>query len=257
MRDPNKLNSIESGRLNILKIQNPPPCDYVDWDLNDDREMRKYIQTVERTVRQSFEYTSMIAYLRENLNMNSCSFFENVSNSEYSKVRIEIHHDPLSLFDIASIVTRKRLFFNENMDEELTAMEIMLQHYETHIGLIPLSETVHQLVHNRYLFIPTDKLFGHYKTFVNMYSDFITPEQKEAIDNIEEATKIYSEDQYKEILDKKFMYVDFNSESALPYAEVKQLLESRVQQLEAPKPQITYINNNKPLIIWSRPSTLK
>ena len=199
MRDPNKLNSMESGRLNILKIQNPPPCDYMDWDLNDDREMRKYIQTVERTVRQSFEYTSMIAYLRENLNMNSCSFFENVSNSEYSKVRIEIHHDPLSLFDIASIVTRKRLFFNENMDEEMTAMEIMLQHYETHIGLIPLSETVHQLVHNRYLFIPTDKLFGHYKTFVNMYSDFITPEQKEAIDNIEEATKIYSEYQYKEI----------------------------------------------------------
>lgn len=235
MRDPYKLNSIEPETPNLIKIEDPPEYDYEDWDLNDPKDLKKYIFTVEKTVRQSIEYSNMIAYLRENLNMNQCSFFANVTNAESRKVRIEIHHEPLSLYDIAEIVTRKRLAYNENMDEELTAKEILIEHYRLHIGLIPLSETAHELAHNRYLFIPTTKLFGNYKKFLELYNPYIMPEQKEYIDNIEEATRYYSDKNYKDLLEQKYVYIDFSGENILPYAEIKRILAERVSLLDSDK----------------------
>ena len=83
--------------------------------------------------------------------MNKCSFYENVSNIDSNDIKIEIHHEPISLYDICIIVYNKRNFFHENLSELLK--EVMLLHYKLLIGLIPLAETVHELVHNKYLFI--------------------------------------------------------------------------------------------------------
>lgn len=236
MRDPNNLNETEELK-NVIELKNIPVYDVEDWDLNDPKEFNQYLKTVEHCVRNSHEYKQMIDFLRENLHMNQCSFLENVSNSEYSSIKIHIHHDPLSLFDIAGIVTRKRIFYAENLDEELTAKEIMLCHYNLLVGLIPLSETVHELVHNRYLFIPTSKIFGHYKIFVDIYKDFILPEQMEYINSIEEATKMYSDNQYKGLLEKKYVYLDINDgKNLLPTQEdIKQLLAGKMELLEKPK----------------------
>lgn len=234
MRNPTSLNSTESPHPNIIKITNPPEYDIMEWDLDDPKDYKKFISTVEKCVRGSYEYKQMISYLRKNLHMNQCSFFSNVSSEDFNKVRIEIHHEPLSLYDIVKIVIRKRQFYMENLDEELVAKEVMMLHYKLIIGLIPLSETVHELVHNKYIFIPTTKVFGHYKAFVNLYKQFIFPEEMEVLDDIERATACYTDDQYKDVLARNYIYIDFTGETTLPpYKEIKALMESRMKLLES------------------------
>ena len=62
------------------------------------------MQTVEKTVRSSYEYKALVNYLREYMDMNQCAFYQSVSNADNLKVHIEIHHEPLSLYDICLIV---------------------------------------------------------------------------------------------------------------------------------------------------------
>lgn len=231
MRDPNKLNPIYSNQPNSINLKNPPVYDIEDWDLNDQKEYRKYVREVKKIVRGSFEYKQMIDFLKENVGMTACSFFENVNNVDYSHVRIEIHHEPLTLDDIVDIVTRKRIFYAEDLNEEMTAMEVMMLHYKLLVGLIPLSETVHELVHNRYLFIPSDKVYGNYREFLKIYDQFILPEQKEYIEAIEEATGEFNDKVMEDLLSTKYVYVNADYGYQLPsYEQVQHLLEQKKEE---------------------------
>jgi hypothetical protein len=70
----------------------------------------------------------------------------------------------------------KRMRNAEPMFIEAVAHEVLFCHYNLMVGLIPLSETVHEMVHNLYLFIPLDKLFGYYKLFIEAYYEYIPEE---------------------------------------------------------------------------------
>ena len=202
MRDPNcmvKTYELDAPPLTI-EMHEIPDYDLYDFDLNDEKSFKKYIQTIERVVRSSFEYKEMVKYLREYMDMNQCAFYQNINNTDNTKVRIEIHHEPLSLFDICLIVYNKRVSFNEPLDEEYVAKEVMYHHYNLMVGLIPLAETVHELVHASYLFVPTTAVLGKYKEFVNMYQPYMSPEQLEVLENIEAATTVYNSDDAKTIL---------------------------------------------------------
>ena len=210
MRDPDGL--VSSYELEcpptVIEMKDVPEYNLYDFDLSDEKSFRKYIQTIEKTVRTSFEYRQMVQYLREYMDMNKCAFYENVSNIDTTKVHIEIHHEPLSLYDICLIVYNKRVAFNEPLDEEFVAKEVMYLHYNLMVGLIPLAETVHQLVHAQYLFVPTTAVLGKYREFVNRYEPYMLPEQIETLDHIEEATKTYNMNDAETILSKNYIYVD-------------------------------------------------
>ena len=103
---------------NYIDLPELDPYTKPDYDLNDDKEYEHYLRDIEKVVRGSFEYQHMVGFLRENLDMNQCSFYEGVSNLASTKIRIEIHHEPLSLYDIVSIVARKRAHFGESLEVE-------------------------------------------------------------------------------------------------------------------------------------------
>ena len=124
MRNPYTLNEVTIDNSDIIKIDTLPEYDIVDWDLFDPKDFKKYMTTVERIVRNSFEYRQMVKYLRENFNMNSCSFYENVSNENSRRIKIHIHHDPITLYDMCVIVFNKRMFYHEDMSEEMLAKEV-------------------------------------------------------------------------------------------------------------------------------------
>jgi hypothetical protein len=245
MRDPDNMHkSYEyvDEVPNLIVIKDLPPYDIHDYDLNDDKEFKKYLYAVEKKVRNSFEYHQMIAYLREFLDMNKCSFYLNVNNINTTKIKIEIHHEPLSLFDIVSIVYNKRAFFNEDLSEEMVAKEVMYHHYNLEVGLIPLAETVHELVHNQYLFVPTTRVLGNYRKFVNDYGQFMSPEQKDCLERIEQASDLY-EDDYKDILSKKYIYVDMSGAFNLPRTEdIINMIKGRINDLvNNPPPQTSQL----------------
>ena len=216
----------------VIEMKNIPEYNIYDFDLADEKSFKKYIQTLEKTVRSSFEYKALIQYLREYMDMNQCAFYQNVNNADTTKVRIEIHHEPLSLYDICLIVYNKRLAFNEPLDEDYVAKEVMYLHYNLMVGLIPLAETVHQLVHAQYLFVPTTAVLGKYREFVNMYKPYMLPEQLEALDHIEEATKVYDDMDAKTLLSKNYIYIDMSGSYKLPQTkDIIAMVKSRIKEI--------------------------
>lgn len=243
MRDPNRLNEATLSDPNVIILENIPKYDIVDWDLNDEKEMRKYILLVKRLIRNSFEYKQMVKYLKEEVGMNTCIFFPNLSCADNKRIKIHIHHEPLTIEDIIGIVIRKRMFFFEDMDEEETAKEVMMLHYKMMVGLVPLSETAHTAVHNRFLFVPMNIVFGNVDAFLSLYDQFILPEQKEYIDNIKEATETYDHQRNLDILQKKYIYIDQGENNNLleNYAKVRQVLDRKVEQIESGNPNLQII----------------
>ena len=240
MRDPNCM--VKTYELDVppltIEMHEIPDYDLYDFDLNDEKSFKKYIQTIERVVRSSFEYKEMVKYLREYMDMNQCAFYQNVNNTDNTKVRIEIHHEPLSLFDICLIVYNKRVAFNEPLDEEYVAKEVMYHHYNLMVGLIPLAETVHELVHASYLFVPTTAVLGKYKEFVNMYQPYMSPEQLEVLENIEAATAVYDSDEAKTILSTNYIYVDLSGAYQMPRTEdIVIMLKSRIREIVDQSPK--------------------
>ena len=190
MREFEQMPTIDKNFNTTIAISDIPEFCVQEYDLFDEKEKKRYIEDVKKSVRSSYEYHAMVAYLKENMDMRRCSFLENVQNyGNGCKVRIELHHHPFTLEDIVQIVLAKRIAFQESIDLELTAKEVMYLHYNLMIGLIPLSQTAHELLHNNYIFIPNHKVYGNYKKFVNLYYNFIDPELLDRFDRLEEITE--------------------------------------------------------------------
>lgn len=219
-------NSTDKEILNMSKI---PDYDLEDWEFRDAKDFTKYIKFLEQTVRSSVEYREYIQYLRNAFEMNRCTIYMNVTNNLTNNIKIEVHHDPLTLYDICLIIFRKRQAAGEPLDEDNVAKEVMWCHYNGMIGLIPLSETVHELVHNGVLFIPTTHVFGNYKLFVEMYRPFFTIEQTDMLNEIERESQNYDINKFKEILAHKKLYINdgFNTEDN----EIVDALKNRKQEL--------------------------
>ena len=190
MVDPDQIQIQEHNLSSNITLTSKeiPECDIECWCLEDDKDYEKFIRTVENTVRRSFEYREFIKYIRENFGMDKCAFLKDVNNKETYGIKIEIHHYPFSLRDIADIVVRKRSYYKESLSVQMVAKEIMQLHYKLMIGLIPLSETVHELFHSSRLFIPIDKVVGRYRLFMDVYKPFISSEQLDTVERIEKYT---------------------------------------------------------------------
>lgn len=137
------------------------------------KDQEKYIKNVEAVVRKSLEYKNYIQFLKENLDMNQCTVLKNVISKSGKKYRIEIHHEPFTLFDIVQTVITKRLELGESISELLVADEIMGLHYEGKVGLIPLTVTMHELVHSGRIFIPLQFVYQDYSGFYQEYGQYI------------------------------------------------------------------------------------
>lgn len=250
MRDPNNLHSFyeyADDVKGVVQIKELPPFEIPDYDLNDDKDVKKYLTDIERVIRGSYEYRyKWLKYLRDYVDMNKCSFYENVTNVDTTKIKIEIHHDPLSLYDIVSIVYNKRVFFRESLEVEMVAKEVMYHHFALSIGVIPLAETVHELVHNQYLFVPTSKVYGNYRKFIDEYRDFIPVETMDALNNIEELSQVYNADEYQNLLQRKYIYVDVTGAYNLPKLEtIAQLMKHRIKVILNENEDTNQAQNNK------------
>ena len=229
MRDNTNI-TITTDEKDVFKLENLPPFDIADYDLNDEKDLRKYLFDAERIVRNSYLYKNLISFLREHVDMTKCSFYENVNNIDSYSIKIHIHHAPLTLFDIVSIVFRKRLENKEPLNINLLAKEVIFLHYMMLVGLIPLSETVHELVHNGFLFIPTDKVFGKYRDFVSIYEKYIDPQLMKTLEIAEEYTKTYDMMKETKVLESKMVYLDPSGIYEFPkWEELSKLMKENVK----------------------------
>jgi len=190
--------------LNIPKVSKVR----MEYVVMSDKDKIKLIKDVERLVRKSLEYKQYIRFLRDEINMSECAFFENINNKNgNSGISIEIHHEPIDLFSIVNVVIDKWIDLDMDLNPILIAEEVMRLHYKNQVGLVPLSVTVHQLVHDGKIFIPLQNVYGDYLSFIEEYGPYVS-------DNISNVlqTKLRMSKEIENpdtsILEKKYIYLD-------------------------------------------------
>jgi hypothetical protein len=240
MIDPNSIMHIEdaevktkANQFQVLKFDSIPQYDTDTYDIYSDKDFKRFIFDVEREVRGSIEYKRLIKFLKDNMGLNESPFQENITSRDGNRISMELHHTPFTLFDISLIVFNKRLYYNESLELEAVAKEVTKLHYYLVVGLVSLSKTEHELVHKSYLFVPCNKVMGNYGKFIDYYHKFMTPEQLELIDRIEQYSQTYNESQNEVILQNNLITLDTSNAYELPkFDEVKSLMESKVQEIQ-------------------------
>jgi len=186
-------------------------------DISDSKLLSKYIKKVERIVRTSFEYRKYINFLKNELDMSRCTFFNEIDIKKVKKVQIEFHHHPFTLYDIVYILINKALRTMDIAEDTfinplIIADEVCELHFRNEVGLIPLSTTVHELAHNGDIFIPVNLVFGNLKTFVKKYKEFI-PEELEL--KLEIYKDISKANQNIPVLEKNIRYIQIEDRKKL------------------------------------------
>lgn len=249
MRDANEMPTVEydGEKYKIINLGALPSFDLPDYDLTDDKQLNKYMDSIKKIVRGSWEYSRYVKFLRMNMEMNQCGFYENINNADTFKIKIHIHHEPFTLPNVISIVFNKRVANRELLAENMVAKEVMFLHYLMMVGLIPLSETVHELVHNNYLYIPMDKVLGYVDKFIDSYGAWIDPDLRDMYERNLEFTRNYNENLAKNIhlLEKKPIYVDASGAYDLPPLQtVIDFMNDKIKSIRSAREE-----ENKPKLI--------
>lgn len=194
--------------IKIEKYTTPEEMEY-NITLATDRDQIKFIKRVETLVRTSMEYRDYINFLKDYVNMKHCAFFNNIENSQGSKVRIEIHHEPLTLFDIVQTVLNKHLDEGIPINDLFIADEVMELHYKNQVGLIPLSKSVHQIVHNGTdIIIPLNMVYGEYAKFIEEYNDYLDESVVSKLERKINETKTINTEKIAGKLTPQYVYVE-------------------------------------------------
>lgn len=153
-------------------------------DVFDEVNLKKFIKSVERTVRSSREYKKYIENLRTNVHaLNYDTVMSNISNTDTA---LEFHHYPLSLYEISEILILDHLANKDNITSFSIAKEIMECHFKNKIGLVSLTKTNHELAHDGAIFLHKNQIFGKYEEFINEHPGGISMDIRNKINRLNE-----------------------------------------------------------------------
>ena len=203
---------IEEVTVKLGVIPRAQRYDTAEWQ--DPKKFVKVIKKIESYIRSSYEYRAYMTYLKECLNMNSCFYLSHAHTERNGKYKIEIHHGPLTLFDITCAVFIRYFgphSIKKNPNFFKVSNAVMKAHYELKVGLIPLSVTAHELIHTGDIFVPLDHYFGNYHAFLEEYDNYLPEEIKSMVKTQERLTKEWNEGSALKtptVLTKQFTYLE-------------------------------------------------
>ena len=174
--------------------------------VTNDRQKVKLIKSIETYIRSSLEYKDLIKYLKDYIDMNQCEFFQNFDGRQKTGL-IQIHHEPFDLFSITQTVMNRQEKEFGYINELQVAEEVMRLHYRGLVGLIPLSVTVHELVHDGKIIVPLNCVYGKFVQFVKEYYDYIDDIYIDMLTKkIDQTKNLKAEDM--SILSVRYIYTD-------------------------------------------------
>ena len=200
----------ENDNIEVMVIDNPGEYEYQE-SYETDTQKEAIVKQAEALCRASMEYSDYIAYLRSNVGMDACAFFNNISKANSKKIRIEVHHAPLTLFDIIKLVLDRAIRTGDEINPMLLAEEATRIHYMNQVGLIPLSKTLHEVVHNSdKLVIPMYMVYGDFRAFLENFSEELEMKEnshiKAKIQKMIDQTRELN-DKSSDVLKEKFTYI--------------------------------------------------
>ena len=229
MRVPKNTNTKGIANIKHVHVDKPILIPRLPVITNDKQRVN-LVKKIESYCRCSMEYSDLIAYLRKYVNMDECTFLTNFKAGK-RKGMIEIHHSPFTLFSLVDIVMRKHEDLIGSIDEFDVCEEVMRLHYSGLVGLIPLSITCHQLVHDDRLQVPLWCVYGRFVEFTKQYYEWIPDETLASLSEQAKLSKKFKEDPESfrdmlKILDVQYLYLDVEGEqkmSSSEYATTKNL----------------------------------
>ena len=200
----------EKENIEVVVIDNPGEFEFQE-SYETDTEKENIVKHAEALCRASMEYADYISYLRANVGMDACAFFNNISKANNKKIRIEVHHAPLTLYDITKLVLDRTIRTGEEVNCMLIAEEVTRIHYMNQVGLIPLSKTLHEVVHNSdKLVIPMYMVYGDFRSFLEHFSEELEMKEnkhiKDKIEKMIENTRALNDKSF-DVLKEKFTYI--------------------------------------------------
>jgi len=155
-------------------------------DMPEDLDART-IKYIEKEIRNSYEYKSYIKYLKDELDLTRCSLLPNM-DSRVLPVNLEFHHFPFTLYDITETIG-KSVINNLTEGDSVSCLDIaekvVEEHFHNNIGLVPLTETLHEMAHNNAITIPLNNVNGDYKKYIEKYKNNIAPESLDKVNIME------------------------------------------------------------------------
>ena len=214
------------------KVKKIAKMQHVDYhvDLDTEKQKIKFIKRIEGIVRSSMEYRDYVAYCKENMDMNSCAFLSNVVQEKsrgHRRISIELHHDPFTLLDIVWTVLNKYEDEGLPYNDLIIADEVLEMHYANMVGLVPLSKTMHQMVHNSdKIKIPLYMVYGQYSEFVEKYGDYMEPELLEKLEKKVAYTKSVTKEDF-DAIKKQFTYLEIEGVDELEKLDITEDSDDR------------------------------
>ena len=198
-----------SEYVKIVNLDTPENMEYhVNIETGKDRQ--KFIEQIKKIIRGSKEYRDYIQFLKDHMDLNKCAFFQNINGEKTSrgKVSIELHHEPFTLQDYVDVVIEKYLDNGTELNSLLIADEVIELHYENKVGLVPLSKTMHEVIHNsNKILIPLNMVYGEYSKFLDEYDSYIPEELYDKLQRKLDMTKNLTPESFDAIR-KEFTYID-------------------------------------------------
>jgi hypothetical protein len=196
----NKVNNI----VNIQSVQNSENISLKNMDgyfeekfyfsdIYDDKKMKALLSSIKKQVRGSEEYANYIGFLKNDLGLDHCAVLGNIEKDDAT---LEFHHYPFTIHDIIYLNVSRNILLNKKFNSFSVAQDVLKDHYNNIIGVVPLSLTVHQLAHAGQVFISLNSVYGDLNAFMDKYSFAMTDE----------------------MIDKFNMLVDY-TEKNIPYSE--------------------------------------
>ena len=217
----------ESEFIRNIKMTKKNDMDYY-VDISTPKSKRKFIERVKKVVRGSFEYKDYINYLKENIGLDQCIFWSNVIGGRKKRITLHMHHEPFTLEDYVRVVIKKYEMEGLELNDLDIADEVMELHYENLVGLVPVSKTAHQLIHNtEKLFVPLNMVYGNYSEFLTRYDKYIEAlEEEDDYDLYAKLEKKMDQtanltDESFDAIKKQFTYLDIEDQEELDKMEVK------------------------------------
>ena len=165
----NELRSDETPYTLPLRITN----------IDDDKDLRRFIKSCENMIRKSPEYRVWTKYVREVLGYVTCD----LTNEDHSQCTCDIHHHPVSLYTITKGVIMQHIASSKKFCSADIVTKVLELHFQNRVSVISLIQSLHQKFHNGFLNLPMELVHGDYKYFMEVYASFLDNSYLEVIQN--------------------------------------------------------------------------
>lgn len=188
---------------------------YKSFFIND-KEFNTFIKNVEKIVRTSDLYSYYISVLKLN-GLDSDAIMGNMCDED---VEIEMHHYPLTLYEIVEIIILNEVKNKNNISTFLISKLVMDEHFHNNIGIVMLSKNNHILAHEKKIRIGKKLIYGNYSLFIDKYKEVI---HESIINKINKINEIDVVDGI-EILDSS-KRLSYKNTTLLYHDEIKKIIE--------------------------------